>query len=208
MREAAVKSTEQIEREIGHSLSVITEVTGGYLRGDELNVLYSSADELAPKALVEIGARTGTSSTILGAVARRHGGMLYSIEVNPAPTWSENVRRFGVSEFTRLIQARSPQVDVTRLPFANIDYLLLDGDHRIESVLADYCFWSRLVRSGGRIAFHDYLSQDGVKSAVAEILRTDGDMLKQIDFAAGSIVKDGRVLELGLIVFEKHLGGK
>lgn len=203
-----MKPTEQIEQEIGHSLSVMMTATGGYLRGDELNVLYSSADELSPKTLVEIGARTGTSSTILGAVARRHGGMLYSIEANPAPTWPENMRRFGVAEFTRLIQVTSPQIDATMLPFTAIDYLLLDGDHRIESVLADYCYWSRLVRPGGRVAFHDYLSQDGVKRAVSEILRTDGDILKQVDFAVGSIIKDGKVLELGLIVFEKNLGGK
>ena len=202
-----MKSTGQIEQETGHSLSVVTDVTGGYLRGDELNVLYSSADELSPKVLVEIGARTGTSSTVLGFVAKRHRGMLYSIEFNPAPTWPENVTRFGVSEFTQLIQAKSPQIDVTGLPFTAIDYLLLDGDHRIESVLADYCFWSRLVRPGGRIAFHDYISQDGVNKAVAEILRTDSAMLEQVAFAVGSVVKGDNVLELGLIVFEKHLGG-
>jgi len=103
-----MKSTGAIETEIGHSLSTIVEATGGYIRGAELNVLYTTADEISPKVLVEVGACTGTSSTILGSVARKHKGMLYSIEPHPQPAWTANMSRFGVGTFARLIPARSP----------------------------------------------------------------------------------------------------
>jgi len=200
------RAAEEIEKEIGHKLSAVVATTGGYIRGQELSVMYSSADELSPRVLVEIGACTGTSSTILGSVAKKHGGMLYSIEPHPQPAWPNNMKRFGVSRFTRLIRARSPLVDSTKLPFTVIDYLLIDGDHRFESVLADYRFWAKLVRAGGRIAFHDYYSQAGVQKAVAEILRADGGGLKKLAVATGSIVKDGKDFKLGLAVFEKLRG--
>jgi len=93
-------------------------------------------------------------------------------------------------------------VDPQALPFKVIDYLLIDGDHKFESVLADYNFWSKLVRPGGRIAFHDYYSQEGVKAAVAKILSTNGHGLHRLVVTSGSILKDGKNLNLGLIVFE------
>lgn len=190
----------EIERETGHKLSTIVQVTGGYLRGKELSFMYSTADAISPRVLVEIGACTGTSSTILGSVAKKHRGMLHSIEAHPLPMWYTNMLQFGVAGFTRLIQARSPQVDLQKLPFTVIDYLLIDGDHRFEGVLADYRFWSKLVRTGGRVAFHDYYSHIGVRQALEEIQKT-GEL---VQVAIGG-VKDN--IEPGLIVFEKRSGG-
>jgi len=192
-----------IEEELGHSLSTIVEITGGYIRDEELNVLYTTADDLSPKVLVEIGACTGTSSTILGAVAKKHKGMLYSIEPYPQLAWPVNMARFGVASFAKLIKAASPNVDRTTLPFNVIDFLLIDGDHRYDAVLADYRFWSLLVRVGGCIAFHDYCSQAGVRKAVSEILAVEGSTLRCIAEVAGTIIKENKPLELGLIVFEK-----
>jgi predicted O-methyltransferase YrrM len=36
-----------------------------------------------------------------------------------------------------------------------VDYLFIDGDHTYEGVKMDYEMYSRLVRPGGIIAFHD-----------------------------------------------------
>lgn len=43
-----------------------------------------------------------------------------------------------------------------------IDFLMVDGDHSYEGVLADYEMYSPLVRHGGLIAFHDIVFHDHV----------------------------------------------
>jgi predicted O-methyltransferase YrrM len=40
---------------------------------------------------------------------------------------------------------------------AKIDFLMIDGDHTYEGVKADYEIYSKFVRKGGVIAFHDII---------------------------------------------------
>lgn len=188
---------EEVEKEIGFGLSAILQDTHNSIRIEESVVLYSSADELSPNVIVEIGAYMGTSSTLLGSVAKKHGGKLYSIERRPRPEWYENMKKYGVSSFTELISVISPHLSKEHLPFDCIDYLFIDADHSYENVLGDYRFWQTMVRPGGRIAFHDYFSVEGTKRAVTEILRTNG--LKFVALANGTEMGH----KLGLIIFEK-----
>jgi predicted O-methyltransferase YrrM len=41
-----------------------------------------------------------------------------------------------------------------------LDFLMIDGDHSLEGVLADFRNYSRFVRPGGLIAFHDIIAED------------------------------------------------
>jgi predicted O-methyltransferase YrrM len=41
-----------------------------------------------------------------------------------------------------------------------VDFLFIDGDHQYEGVRKDYNLYSRLVRPGGLIAFHDIVPGD------------------------------------------------
>jgi predicted O-methyltransferase YrrM len=40
---------------------------------------------------------------------------------------------------------------------AKIDFLMIDGDHTYEGVKADFEIYSKFVRKGGVIAFHDII---------------------------------------------------
>lgn len=58
----------------------------------------------------------------------------------------------------------------------NIDLLFIDGDHKYESVYADYKKFLKYVKSGGFIVFDD-LHQDGPKKCFNEIVKNDKDII-------------------------------
>jgi hypothetical protein len=43
------------------------------------------------------------------------------------------------------------------IPNGSLDFVYIDGNHRLEAVIADLAAWSPKVRPGGVIAGHDYL---------------------------------------------------
>lgn len=50
-----------------------------------------------------------------------------------------------------------------------VDHLFIDGEHAYEGILSDFLNYSKFVRPGGIIAFHDSLSIDGPVDVLAFI---------------------------------------
>jgi predicted O-methyltransferase YrrM len=182
---------EQLQDILGFNLQDMLNDTRTSIQGEEITTLYETAEYIKPKIIVEIGA-----SVLLGQVAKKFGGKLYSIENNPKPSWYDNMQKYGLFNNTQLIQATSPNLTKESLPFEVIDYLLIDGNHAYNSVRADYLFWDDLLRVNGRVAFHDYFSESGVTKAVTEI--TVEFKLEQVALSTCNGKK-----RLGLIVFDK-----
>lgn len=187
---------EDIERDLGASFEEIASLGPFGLSASELSVLYTTADEIAPKTLVEIGACYGISSVVLAYVAKKHGGRLYSVEFQELLSWRANLRRFGLEDYASLMQGRSPWIDWTSLPFTTAGYLLIDAEHRYTPVLVDFYCWGKFVLTGGRIAFHDYTSINpnhlGVRKAADSVVM-------RFKLRTISVVQSDR----GLGVFEK-----
>lgn len=49
------------------------------------------------------------------------------------------------------------ELRVADILYQQVDFLFIDGDHTIEGVTADFEIYSKYVRDGGIIAFHDIL---------------------------------------------------
>ncbi len=162
-----------IEKDLGISLDVIASSGSRGLTSKELVGLYTTAVDIKPKVTVEIGACQGVASTMLGYAASKSAGHLYSYDILEQPKWHQNIQDNGLLAFATLIIAESPNIDINELPFSVIDYLLIDGDHSYEGVMSDYVHWAPLVRTGGRIAFHDYYSHKDVRRVVSEIIQID-----------------------------------
>jgi len=156
----------------------IIAITGTALFKPDYELLNKYARKKEPRIIVEIGASKGCSSLTLGLVAKDFGGHLYSIERAPKRFWYETMEKNDLTKCTTLIQAASPNVDMSFLKGHTIDFCFIDGTHTHEAVWADYELVRKYMAPDGWIAFHDigYLP---IKSAIAEIL------------------KDGRVRELG-----------
>ena len=175
--------------------------SGGNISVRDAEILYETAMEISPQTLVEIGSREGGSSMVLGLAAKENYGRLFCIECDPAQKWAENIQAYSLHGHAQMVRGRSPWVV---LPVSHlgdndvIDYVFIDGDHRMRSVLVDYHYWEPLVRSGGRIAFHDWTGKNGVgeqvQRAVSIILETD-DLREVIR---------NESTDRGIIVFEKR----
>lgn len=179
------------------------------LSAEDCRLLWRLATGLQAKTIVEIGAFRGTSSMVLGSVCKVTGGHLWSVECRPRKEWYENIRRFGLEEFVTLVSGYSPvvQLDLPAPPKAGmigagaagpIDFLFIDGDHQVRSVLRDYYYWSCFVRIGGRIAFHDIYGPPSAKvnRAIEIILHDGSNCLKEVGRCPPA-------RECGTIVFEK-----
>jgi hypothetical protein len=180
-------------------IKTLLEKTGGMISDQDAHLLFDSAMEINAQKMLEIGAMTGSSTAVLAYVAKKNNGHVWTIESQPHPKWEDSLMLVGVRQYASLIFGSSPWIGFGCFPIP-FDFLLIDGNHLVRWVLADYHYWSPFVRSGGRIAFHDWTGANGVgeqiQEAVAIILRTD------------KLIEVGRIesTNRGLIVFEKTGG--
>lgn len=190
---------QEVEQEIGFSLTDIAAIGRHGLLEDELEALYTTADEISPKVIVEIGACYGISSVLLGFVARKHTGHLYSIECNEQPSWRTTLQQFGVDPYVTLVLGKTPWIDWASLEFEDIDYLLIDGSHNFLPILTDFYTWGCRVRKGGRIALHDHNNRKCRQAGKAIQIAEEVCPMKKI--ATVNTIR-------GLVVFEKTAGPK
>lgn len=174
----------------------ILKMGGGLLSDKEADLLYETGLEINAHNIVEIGARMGGSSMLLGMMAKETGGHVQSIEIHPRPVWYENIQKAGLTEYVTLIEGESPWIDLSLIT-TSIDLLFIDGEHFVPECLVDYWYWNKFVRSGGIIAFHDWSGKGGGV----------GDMVQR---AVGLILERHALVEIGriegyfgLIVFRK-----
>jgi predicted O-methyltransferase YrrM len=120
----------------------------------DYDIINDYARKSGAKTMLEIGCRYGTSTMLLGSIAKDTGGKLYCIEFDPQKEWFNNIEEAGIKSCVHLVRTRSPWVDYTDLPY-EIDFLFIDGDHRTAFAIADYHFFAPLVKVGGYIAIHD-----------------------------------------------------
>ncbi len=174
----------------------------------DLNLLDKSSREIGAKTIVEIGSMDGCSSMLLGRVARDGGGRLYCVEPHVKSRWRQNIADLALGPVVTLIEAESPWISPGLLPSWPIDFLLIDADHRCSRAIADYVFWARFVRAGGRIAFHDIDGGKGValhiREAVAICERDDNLGSEQgPDYKIKQIARTPEARDRGTVVFEK-----
>ena len=159
----------------------------------DLELLYSTADKIKAKAIMEIGSHRGCSSIALGTVAKKYGGKMHCIECRKVPEWHVNIAHYGLTDTVRLINKSSPWVDSHEVNYP-LDYFFIDGCHSYLAALVDFYWGYRYVRQGGLIAFHDYHSpHNEVMPAIDQILKSGVKIQELARSVSGK----------GLIVFKK-----
>lgn len=137
------------------------------------------------KVIVEIGSARGGTYWALARVADEEA-LLASLDMvagspidvrngkdvyNGRPT-RERMAKFVLPRQTAVMIDGNSQLPETRkiledhLQGREIDFLFIDGDHRYQGVKADHDLYAPLVRSGGKIAFHDMIPQNDTRSGV------------------------------------------
>lgn len=160
----------------------------------EGKILASMVANLGPKAIiVEIGSFLGRSSAYIAA-GSPEDAILYMIDL-----WDRSLLEIVSQENRYAVAGKSHKFEaIKRLKalglfekvimlqgvsevFAKdwkypIDFLFIDGDHNYEGISRDYECWSPFVKSGSRIAFHDFSPRwPGVIKFISRVVVNDLD---------------------------------
>ena len=129
-----------------------------------LGLLYS----LARGNVVELGTRTGVSTTALLAGVEAHGGRVVSVDLDDCsalfaghPQWS-------------FVQSDSRNPELPGRIETPIDCLLIDTEHVHSITTAELALWYPHMRPGGYILLHDPETFPGVRRAVKEFCAVHG----------------------------------
>jgi predicted O-methyltransferase YrrM len=132
----------------------------------DYDIISDYARKSGARNMLEIGCRYGTSTMLLGSIAKEMNGRLYCVEFDPQKEWFNNIDEAGIKDYVNLVRTRSPWVNYHDIP-NELDFLFIDGDHRTAFAIADYHFFAPLVKVGGYIAIHDTnLDTENVKFMV------------------------------------------
>jgi predicted O-methyltransferase YrrM len=168
----------------------------GFMPDDEGLALYEAGTagaELGP--ILEIGTYCGKSAVYLGAAARAHGSVLFTVDhhrgseenqagwewhdpslVDPAtgrmdtlPEFRRTVHAAGLEDVVVAVVGSSPVV--ARHWRAPLALCFVDGGHGTEPARADYEGWAGHVAPGGTLAIHDVFPDpaDGGRPPYEEI---------------------------------------
>ena len=136
----------------------------GAIFSDEAFLFIDTLSEEKPKLTVEIGSMYGVSTRLLSALAKRNDGKLITIDAGMTPSVEINLKTLNLQDTTTLIKDWTPWL--TTRPDYEIDFLFIDGDHSLISIIVDYHYFNYFLKKGGLVAFHDMNmkeSQDAVK---------------------------------------------
>jgi predicted O-methyltransferase YrrM len=110
---------------------------------------------------LETGMAYGLSTlTICGVHEDRGDGTHIAIDPGQTSRWRSigllNVRRAGLEDRLRLIEARSDEaLPRLRDEGVRLDFALIDGRHLFDVALLDFYYVDRMLDAGGVVAFHD-----------------------------------------------------
>ena len=136
---------------------------------EEISELLKILDKIKPKITLEIGTANGGILFLFSQVATNDATIL-SIDLPGGkfgggyPKWKIPLYKSFArkNQKIHLIRADSHSQETLEkvkniLNGKKIDFLFIDGDHSYEGVREDYQMYSKLVKRGGIIAFHDIL---------------------------------------------------
>ena len=130
-----------------------------YQQRSELAAFLDRALRLRPAAICEIGAASGGTLCALAHVAR--ASLLVSVDIDFTAARLHALPKLGRHDQTIVCVAGDSHSEPVRARVASLlggrplDLLFIDGDHSYAGVSADFDAYSRFVRPGGLIGFHD-----------------------------------------------------
>lgn len=153
--------------------------------GERLGLLQAALNLPPGFSIVEIGSYLGASTAFMGYAASTKGGIVHAIDTWQNESMSEGGRNTFAEFYANtepfahfILPHRGLSVDVAKRegPIA-CDLLFVDGDHHLESVIADLRHWLPSLKPGGMLAMHD-IDQPEVKQAFDTVVGAgfDGDL--------------------------------
>ena len=118
---------------------------------DHLPTLYETVSRYPGARVLELGVRTGTSTSALLAAVAAVGGHLWSVDIYPpqVPSWWADTDYWSLTVGDDLAEA------VVNTAPTEVDVLFIDTSHAYEQTLAELRTYVPRVRAGGIVFCHD-----------------------------------------------------
>jgi predicted O-methyltransferase YrrM len=152
--------------EFGDAFEVAQRV-GITQKPEEIGWLFERVREARPRIVLEIGLDRGGTLFLWSRVAAADAHLV-AVDTSPGGAfgaWSpfQLVRRSFARDQQRVTLLMGCDSHATEtfdrvrraVAGANVDFMFIDGDHTYGGVSRDFDTYSRLVRPGGLVAFHD-----------------------------------------------------
>jgi predicted O-methyltransferase YrrM len=159
-----------IRRKIGRFRDIPTHVTE-----DEKIQLYRLVRQVRGAVYVEIGSYLGASACCLAQAIRdsRLPARLFCVDTWQNEGMTEGARdtyadfRTNTGRFGSIIvPCKGYSSDTAGTFDLEVDFAFFDGDHSLAGVSQDWELWSRKMKAGTVVAFHDYEWAEGVREVV------------------------------------------
>jgi hypothetical protein len=121
--------------------------------------------------VLELGVRGGSSTVALLAGLEERGGMLWSVDIDPAS--AAVFPGHGQWRFVLADSCDERPVAEAGLP-DELDVLFIDTIHTYEQVREELAVWGHRVIDGGVILFHDTDSYPEIRRAISEWCKSRG----------------------------------
>jgi len=128
--------------------------------------------ELKLKTILELGTGTGESTVAFLDAAKKIGGKVYSIDIDPCPEAHVTVKAHGLEKYWNFIQGSSLNIEWKR----PIDHLFVDTIHTYDQVSKELKKYEPYVRRGGLITLHDIITWPGVMEAMDAYVKGRSDL--------------------------------
>jgi predicted O-methyltransferase YrrM len=116
--------------------------------------------------VVELGTRTGVSTTALLAGVEARGGQVISVDIE------ECGHLFQHPQWTFIgSDSRNSELPAGLAP---VDVLLIDTEHTYEICSAELALWTPHMRPGGVVLLHDPETFPGVRRAITDFCARTG----------------------------------
>jgi protein-L-isoaspartate O-methyltransferase len=150
----------------------------GWLRPEEGKAL---AELARGKRVLEIGSYCGLSTVCMARTAKHVTAVDYfdgrgtPLPQDTLPQFMANIRRYGLAEKVSVWQPDWLHGEIAD----RFDLVFIDGAHNADSVAADVDKALAVLRSDGRLVFHDYQSDvhPGVTEVVNVLLANGGELM-------------------------------
>jgi predicted O-methyltransferase YrrM len=116
---------------------------------EHISTLHGLARNIDAKKVIELGTRGGVSTVAWLAALHQTDGHLYAVDIDPAPR--------QIADHPRLTFTQGHDTDpfVVRQMPEDADIVFVDTDHTYELTQAEIEIYSKRVRPGGAMVFHD-----------------------------------------------------
>lgn len=156
----------------------------------ESHFLYKLAKEAGPGLIADVGTLNGGSACTLGhGLEEAGGGVIHAFDYFGSGTREEAgdplapgiIQQYFDSAFLNTkVQCHLGNCHVTA-PLVEGEFAMawIDADHSYECCKKDWNIWSKKVKVGGVIAFHDY-QFFGVHQVIGEIDKSKWQYIRQV----------------------------